>query len=153
MVDWEVEDLPEEDIPEHLVPERARPPSKRRSRAGSDDDEEDESTRRLYVVTAYGRLADGRSIAVRLSMFQPFFYVRIHGLSSLKGTDAKNRFLEHLLKHSYGEARDEIRAVYLRKRRTFSGSAPRKNETASASPLTASEPCVRWHPSFERATA
>nr|WRJ69904.1 DNA polymerase family B [Oceanusvirus sp.] len=132
VVDWEVEDLPEEDIPEHLVPERARPPSKRRSRAGSDDDEEDESTRRLYVVTAYGRLADGRSIAVRLSMFQPFFYVRIHGLSSLKGTDAKNRFLEHLLKHSYGEARDEIRAVYLRKKTDFFGfSASEKRDCIS----------------------
>ena len=131
ITDWRVDDLLASDLPENLVPPPASDAPAKRARAESDSEDEDDQ-RKVYAVTVYCRCEDGRSVAIRMLGFQPFFYMRLDGLDKMKGMDTTKRVLEHVQSVVYGDVRKEIRGVYLRQKTEFFGfSADEKRDCVS----------------------
>ncbi len=114
VLDWEAEDLPEGDLPDDLVRERAPWPDKPKWKDEGED-------RHVYVVTAYGRTEQGKTVAARLTQFQPFFYFRLEGLSSLRGKDAPRAALEHVRSCLRGRLASEVRTATLKNKTDFFG--------------------------------
>ncbi len=115
MIDWEVEDVEEGDLPDDLVRPRARP------RPKQNDGDQAPPDRQVYVVTMYGRAADGRSVAVRLTQFLPYFFFRLEGCPVLGGRDAPRKALDHLLQQVKGPVAEEIRYATLKSKTEFFG--------------------------------
>eukprot|EP00873_Tetraselmis_striata_P033834 jgi/Tetstr1/454098/TSEL_041017.t1 len=124
VLDWEVEDIAESSLPEDLVRERAAWPDKPRWMKPDD--------RMLYAVTAYGRTEDGRTVAARLTQFQPFFYFRLEGAPCLRGKDAPRQALHHVRACLRGQVAAEVRGAALKHKTEFFGfSAGAKSDFLS----------------------
>lgn len=111
VIDWEVEDIAESDLPEDLIRKRVHTTKFGRSTL----------ERFMYTVTMYGRAADGRSVAVRLLRFLPYFFIRLKDCPKLDANDNIRRIGDHVKLHLNGPIGDEYRRVSIQTQTEFFG--------------------------------
>ncbi|AUF82649.1 DNA polymerase family B [Tetraselmis virus 1] len=116
IVDWEVSDVPETEIPECFVTDT-------HSRF---QDDEDDAPRYLYTVIVYGRTKEGKSVCLKLTQFQPYFYLKVDGIKDY--TPHLSNISRHIISNCFHLKR-EIQHIVIGKKCDFYGfSANEKKE-------------------------
>ena len=106
--DWEAEDVCEGDLPDDLVRPRSRP-------------DKSAPDRLVYAVTMYGRDAEGRSAAVRMTRFMPYFYIGFEGCHRLDGAQTAASVMRNIERLVSREVYHEVRSARIKQKTEFFG--------------------------------
>lgn len=116
-VDWQADDVPESDCPDDLL-----------EGGGEGHDYHGETgtlykngEKHVFAPAVFGRCADGRTVALRMHGFRPYFYVGLRGMDQCRLSGFAAALLDEVNERMPRFMRAELRGIGVCRRKRFFG--------------------------------